>query len=258
VSVKAAVWDDPAVSWSRFTSAVIRSTWDYHLEPERYAAWLRQCAADSVNLWNPAATVLENMDKRYLIDLANAGVEVVAMKYLERGRPQCLRSILERRGWRHAVVKPAVSASAFGTWRTSLEGADVDQARLDRDVAGRCVLVQPFVDEVVTQGEWSLIFFGGEYSHAVLKRPAEGDFRVQEELGGHAVASEPPSAVIEQARTILARVPAPLLYARVDGIERDGRFVLMEVEINEPFLYIASAHGAAERFADAIVRTAAL
>jgi len=258
VSVKAAVWDDPAVSWSRFTSAVIRSTWDYHLEPERYAAWLQQCAADGVNLWNPAATVLENMNKRYLIDLANAGVEVVAMKYLERGRPQCLRSILERRGWRHAVVKPAVSASAFGTWRTSLEGADVDQARLDRDVAGRCVLVQPFVDEVVTQGEWSLIFFGGEYSHAVLKRPAEGDFRVQEELGGHAVASEPPSAVIEQARTILARVPAPLLYARVDGIERDGRFVLMEVEINEPFLYIASAHGAAERFADAIVRTAAL
>jgi hypothetical protein len=104
-------------------------------------------------------------------------------------------------------------------------------------VAERSLIVQPFVDEIVTQGEWSLVFFSGEYSHAVLKRPAEGDFRVQEELGGHALACDPPSTVIEQARSILARVPSTLLYARVDGVERNGRFVLMEVEINEPFLY---------------------
>lgn len=258
VSVVAAVWDDPSVNWTRFASAVIRATWDYHLEPERYGAWLRRCAADAVNLWNPPATVLENMNKRYLADLAGAGVEVVAMEYLERARPQSLRGILERHGWSRVVVKPAISASAFGTWRTALERADVDQSRLDREVAERSLLVQPFVDEIVAQGEWSLVFFGGEYSHAVLKRPGEGDFRVQEELGGHAVACDPPSAVIEQARTILAHVPAPLLYARVDGIERGGRFVLMEVEINEPFLFIGSSPGVAARFADAIVRSAEL
>jgi glutathione synthase/RimK-type ligase-like ATP-grasp enzyme len=244
------------VDWRRFALVVIRSTWDYHLEPERYVAWLRRCAADRVNLWNPAATVLENMDKRYLADLAAAGVGVVAMELLERARPQSLRALLERHGWSLAVVKPAVSASAFGTWRTSIERADVDQARLDREVAERSLIVQPFVDEIVTHGEWSLVFFGGEYSHAVLKRPAEGDFRVQEELGGHAVACEPPSTLIEQARTILARVPSTLLYARVDGVERNRRFVLMEVEINEPFLYLGSSSGAAVRFADAIVRAA--
>ena len=244
------------MNWARFASAVIRSTWDYHLEPERYAVWLRRCARDGVNLWNRPATVLENMNKRYLADLAGAGVEVVAMEYLERGQPQSVRAILERRGWHQVVVKPAVSASAFGTWRTSIERADVDQARLDREVAERSLLVQPFVDEIVSQGEWSLVFFGGEYSHAILKRPAAGDFRVQEELGGHAVPAEPPSAVIEQARAILGRVPAPLLYARVDGVERNGRFVLMEVEINEPFLYIGSSPGAAARLADAIVRSA--
>jgi glutathione synthase/RimK-type ligase-like ATP-grasp enzyme len=254
ISVKPAVWSDPLVDWRRFASVVIRSTWDYHLEPERYAAWLRQCAAASVNLWNPPATVLENMNKRYLADLAGAGVDVVAMEYLECARSQSLRGILERHGWSRGVVKPAISASAFGTWRTSVDRADVDQIRLDREVAERSLLVQPFVDEIVAQGEWSLVFFGGEYSHAVLKRPAEGDFRVQEELGGDAVPCDPPSAVIEQARNILARVGSDLLYARVDGVERNGRFVLMEVEINEPFLYLGSSPGAALRFADAIVR----
>ena len=256
VSVGAAVWDDPSVNWTRFDSAVIRATWDYHLEPERYAAWLRRCAADGVNLWNPPATVLENMNKRYLADLAGAGVEVVAMEYLERSRPQSLRTMLERHGWSRAVVKPAISASAFGTWRTSLERADLDQSRLEREVVERSLLVQPFADEIVAQGEWSLIFFAGEYSHAVLKRPADGDFRVQEELGGHAVACHPASELIEQARSILARVPGPLLYARVDGIERGGQLVLMEVEINEPFLYLGSSPWAAVRFADAIMGVA--
>ena len=98
------------------------------------------------------------------------------------------------------------------------------------------------------------MFFDGEYSHAVLKKPAAGDFRVQEELGGHGEPREPSPAIVEQARRVLSHVAGPLLYARVDGIERDGGFVLMELEINEPFLYIGSSSGAAERFADAIVR----
>ena len=98
------------------------------------------------------------------------------------------------------------------------------------------------------------MFFDGEYSHAVLKKPASGDFRVQEELGGHGEPRDPSPAIVEQARRVLSHAAGPLLYARVDGIERDGGFVLMELEINEPFLYIGSSSGAAKRFADAIVR----
>lgn len=253
--VTAAAWNDPVVDWLQFASVVIRAPWDYHLDADRYATWLHQCATESVNLWNPAAAVLANIDKRYLVDFEDAGVEIVPIEYVERGHRQSLDTLLKRRKWTRVVVKPAVSASAFGTWCTSLSAAAADQKRFDGEVMQRSLLVQPFADEVIATGEWSIVFFDGEYSHAVLKKPASGDFRVQEELGGHAEPRDPSPAIVEQARHVLSQAAAPLLYARVDGIERDGEFLLMELEINEPFLYIASSTGAADRLADAIVRT---
>jgi glutathione synthase/RimK-type ligase-like ATP-grasp enzyme len=255
--VTAAVWNDAAVDWRQFACVVIRSAWDYHRDEVRYAAWLRRCEIDHVNLWNPAAAVLANMDKRYLAEFADSGIATVPIEYVNRGEKQSLRTLLERRNWTRAVVKPAVSASAYGTWRTALTIAPSDERRFDEEVTQRSVLVQPFVDEIVTSGEWSLVFFDGEYSHAVLKKPAPGDFRVQEELGGRGEPANPSPGIIEQVRRVLSRVAGPLLYARVDGIVRDGAFVLMELEINEPYLYIGSSNGAAERFADAIVRTTA-
>jgi glutathione synthase/RimK-type ligase-like ATP-grasp enzyme len=255
--VTAAVWNDPAVDWRQFASVVIRAAWDYHLDKAGYAAWLHRCETEQVNLWNPAAAVLANIDKRYLADFADAGVPILPIEYLERGQRQSLHTLLERRNWTQAVVKPAVSASACGTWRTSLATAAGDQTQLDEEVMRRSLLVQPFANEVVTSGEWSVVFFDGEYSHAVLKKPAVGDCRVQEELGGFGEPQDPPPAIVEQARRVLSHAAAPLLYARVDGIERDAEFILMELEINEPLLYIGSSSGAAKRFADAIVRTTA-
>jgi len=257
LEVTAAVWNDPAVDWRQFASVVIRAAWNYHVNESGYAAWLHQCETQKVNLWNPAAAVVANIDKRYLLDFEDAGVEIVPIEYVERGRIQSLHTLLKRRNWTRVVVKPAISASAFGTWCTSLPAAVTDQKRFDQEVMQRSLLVQPFADEIVTTGEWSIVFFDGEYSHAVLKKPASGDFRVQEELGGRAEPREPSPAIVEQARRVLSHAAAPLLYARVDGIERDGGFLLMELEINEPFLYIGSSKGAAARFADAIARTTA-
>ena len=254
IAVLAAVWDDTRVEWRRFACVVIRSTWDYHLESARYTDWLRRCEETGVNLWNPAGAVRANMHKRYLLDLIERGIEVVPTEYLKRGPGQRLDRLLARRGWDRAVVKPAISASAFGTWRTSLAMAAADQDRFDRACRDRDLLVQPVIDEILTAGEWSLVFFDGAFSHAVLKRPAPGAFRVQEELGGHAVPMRPPAPLVEQARSSLTALNTPLLYARVDGIERDGRFVLMELEINEPFLFIGTSSGAAARFAEAVVR----
>ena len=252
IPVVSAVWDEPTADWRRYRCVVIRSTWDYHHHQDRYAAWLRRCADDGVRLWNPPATVLANMNKRYLSDLEQRGVDVVPTEYLDVGHGQSLRGLLERRGWDQAVVKPAVSASAYRTWRTTTATADRDQAAFEEDSARHEVLVQPHVDEIATRGEWSLVFFAGQYSHATIKRPAAGDFRVQEELGGHSAPAEPPDHVIESARHILSLSPSPLLYARVDGIERGQRFMLMELEINEPYLFLGSSPGAAVRFANAI------
>jgi glutathione synthase/RimK-type ligase-like ATP-grasp enzyme len=198
--------------------------------------------------------VLWNMNKRYLLDLAGRGVNAVPTEHLTAGDRPDLKEVLERRGWDEAVVKPAVSVGSHGAWRTSRATAAADQDRFAGQLGARDVLVQPFLSEVMSQGEWSLVFLGGEYSHAVLKRPAEGDFRVQEHLGGSSSPAHANRALVEQALSALTAVGRPLLYARVDGVERDGSLVLTEFEIIEPSLFLGLAPGAGQRFAEAIVR----
>jgi glutathione synthase/RimK-type ligase-like ATP-grasp enzyme len=252
VPVTFAAWDDPAVDWPRFACVVIRSAWDYHRKADRYADWLRARAADGTRLWNPPAAVLANLDKRYLAGLADRGVEVVPTEYLAAADGRRLGDVLASRRWDEVVIKPAVSAGADGTWRSSLATAAADQPRFEAQARALDLLVQPYAAEVAAGGEWSLVFFAGRFSHAIVKRPAGDDFRVQRHFGGSVAAADPSPALVEQARTVLSRVDSPLLYARVDGIDRAGRFVLMELEINEPYLFLGRSAGAAARFVEAI------
>jgi glutathione synthase/RimK-type ligase-like ATP-grasp enzyme len=248
------VWDDVGAKWSEFDAVVIRSAWDYHLKPGQFARWVRSFTSAATVLWNRPDQVLWNMNKRYLLDLAARGVPVVPTEYLAKADWSSLRAILARRGWVDAVVKPAIAAGSHGAWRTSPDAAEACQAPFADRRGSRDVLIQPYMPEVVSNGEWSLVFFGLEYSHAVLKRPADGDFRVQEHLGGKTVAAEPGPSLVAQARRVLTAVGQPLLYARVDGVERDGQFLLMELEINEPSLFLGLGDGAGQRFAEAILR----
>lgn len=256
VMVSPAVWDAPEVDWPSVDCVVIRSTWDYHLKLAPYEKWIRSFDSAGGRFWNPPAAVLENMNKGYLTVLAGKGIDVVPTRYIAAAASGAIRlqALFEDCGWVEAVIKPAVSASALGTWRTSMAAAGADQAKFAEQARGQDTLVQPYMPEVAAKGEWSLVFFGGKYSHSVLKKPAPGDFRVQRHHGGHAVAAAPERVVIDQAGAILSVIGHALLYARVDGIERDGRFILMEAEINEPYLFIGLAKGAARRFAEAIMR----
>jgi hypothetical protein len=227
VDARAVVWDDPAVDWDAFEHVILRSTWDYHKRVEGFRAWVAQRG----NLRNPRETVLWNLHKRYLLELDG----IVPTALVPAGASA--REAAER--WGRVVIKPAVSATA---WRTELIDAK-DAGVYDHDV-----LVQPYMPEI-EQGEWSLVFFGGAFSHAVLKRPKSGDFRVQSDFGGSAVAQRPPQELINQAQK---HVKTDWLYARVDGIEQDGRFLLMELELTEPALFFAADSGAAGRFAAAL------
>lgn len=247
VAVSPVVWDDPKTNWRAFDAVVIRSTWDYHLRPQQYTDWINRLAAAEVPLWNPPAAVLDNLHKSYLTRLPSA----VPTECLAAGSSCELRTVLNRLGCDQAVVKPAVSAGAAATWRASR--AVADEQRFEEQLRGVDVLVQPYLPEVESPGEWSLVYFHRQYSHAVLKQPADGDFRVQEHLGGRSVPATAPADLIRQGEAILATVPGPLLYARVDGVERDGQLILTELEITEPYLYLGLADGAAERFARAIL-----
>ncbi|HEY9422953.1 MAG TPA: hypothetical protein VIW92_16190 [Thermoanaerobaculia bacterium] len=251
--VEPAVWDDSGVRWSGFDGVVLRSCWDYHLRPSHFLDWLARMEGEGVPLWNPAPVVRSNIDKGYLENLAMAGVPVVPMARVEKGGAADLAGILEERGWDDAMVKPAVSASAFRTWRTSREKAPAEQPSFEELLSASSALIQPFLPEIQTQGEWSFIFLGGEYSHAVLKRPREGDFRVQDEHGGSSRPAVPGPDLIAQARAVAQKIPPPWLYARVDGVETDAGFLLMELELTEPSLFLGSDPQAPARFAEAIL-----
>ena len=255
IDVEPAVWNDPAVDWSRYDGVVIRSTWDYHLAHGAFTAWLDALERAGIPVWNPVPLVRWNSEKTYLRSLESAGVAVVPTRWAECGDTTPLAAVLSAEGWNDAVVKPAVSASAHQTWRTSRACAGADDAKYRAMVAGGRVLVQPFLDVVAVEGEWSLLFYGGEYSHAVRKRPRAGDFRVQKEFGGTAEREEPTLEVIAAARRALVcseRGRGPSVYARVDGCEIDGAFVLMEIELIEPDLFLRDHPEAPARLAAVI------
>lgn len=252
VDVEAVLWDSEEVRWQEFDAVVLRSCWEYHLRTEEFLNWIAVMEHCNVRLWNPPGVVRENADKHYLRGLAAEGFSVVPTIWLEAGDNFDLAAILEHRGWKQAVVKPVVSMSAYKTWVTTPSTALSDEREVRAMLSGSGVMIQLFIPEIQTRGEWSFIFFMKEYSHAVLKIPKPGDFRVQQELGGRLSDSNPPEHLILEAQKIVRSVKEPLLYARVDAVEVGGELMLMELELIDPVLFFGRDQGAARRFACAI------
>jgi glutathione synthase/RimK-type ligase-like ATP-grasp enzyme len=247
------VWDEAAVDWAGFDSVVVRSTWDYHLRADAFDAWIGGLEQKEVPLWNPPEVLRWNSRKTYLRELETAGIPTVPTRFVEQGGAS-LASVLQETGWDDVVVKPVVSASAYETWRASRATLADDAARYARLLDEAAVMVQPFLPGIMTDGEWSLCFFAGQYSHAVLKRPRPGDFRVQADHGGEYAAAQPSPQLVAEAEKALRAAGRATLYARVDGCVMDGTFQLMELELLEPGLFLSTDAGAAARFADAVIR----
>ena len=243
-------WDEPRVPWSTFDLVIVRTTWDYYRRPAEFRAWIDARDADGTRLWNPPEVLRWNMHKAYLRDIAAMGIDVVQTEWLSDA--VSLQELLRERGWERAVVKPAVSAAAFQT--RAVTGTDDDQAFFEGLVANGEVMVQPFLQEIVDEGEWSLVFFNSEFSHALVKSPATGDFRVQERHGGATRPATPPADLIAQTEKIVEATPLATLYARVDGVRSKTGFKLIELEVLEPALYFEEGPGSAERFIDAIAK----
>jgi len=248
VQLQVCVWNDPGVDWDSHDAVLVRTVWDYFEHYDAFLAWLDRLERTGTPVINPVALMRWNSDKRYLLQLESLGVPTIPTRLAAR---DALHAALAAFQDRDVVVKPCVSG---GAWRT-VRGAVGDPA-FDRAVSqlpSGDYLVQPFVQAIVDDGEWSLLFFGGEFSHAIVKRPAAGDYRVQEQYGGRIDAVEPDAATLAAARHALATCMALGLgdasYARVDGVVVDGRFLLMELELIEPSLFLADRPDAAERCA---------
>ena len=254
IHVEAATWDVDR-DWRRYDAIVIRSTWNYHLYPAQFTDWIDRCAAAGCSIWNPAAVLRWNLDKRYLLQLAAAGLLVPDTIVVAKGSTVELRDVLRSRGWTDAVVKPVVSASAFQTFRAGDAGGDGDESAraFAEAVASRDMLVQQFVPEILA-GEVSVMFFGGQFSHAVKKIPADREFRVQEEFGGQVEPYAPDAGTLRTCDIALSHVPGPTLYARIDGVSTARGFEVIEVEVIEPSLFFRHDPAAATRFANALCR----
>jgi glutathione synthase/RimK-type ligase-like ATP-grasp enzyme len=250
VRVVPAAWDDPSVDWPAFDAVVVRSTWDYWTRADEFAAWIEARALDGTALWNPASLLRWNLDKGYLREMEARGVPIVPTAWPADG--ETLAGVMAERGWTRAVVKPRCSGNGAGTWVVDGMPTPRQEDALARTIASAGAMVQPFVPQVVDPGEWSLVFFGGWFSHAVLKRPGTGEFRVQYEHGGSAELTIAPRRLVEAAERVLAQVEQPWLYARVDGCEVEGQFLLTELEMLEPSLFLDLHPVAPMRFASSI------
>ncbi|WP_433237829.1 ATP-grasp domain-containing protein [Actinomadura nitritigenes] len=249
VAADIAVWDDPAVHWSRYDLVVVRSTWDYTDRREEFLAW----AESLPRVLNPADVLRWNTDKRYLRDLEAAGVPVVPTRWDPDGIPA---------DWPEYVLKPSVSSGSRDTARWGPGEEDAARAHLRelRD-AGRTVMLQPYLEAVDTAGETALVFLGGEYSHAARKarvlNPGAGveGLAGLGETRGKVTATTATDAELDLAHRVLDAVPGgrDLLYARVDLIPGPGGDpLLIELELTEPALYLEHAPGADARFAKAV------
>ncbi|MBK8556020.1 MAG: hypothetical protein IPL65_09775 [Lewinellaceae bacterium] len=253
IEIHAVPWDDTEVDWSDFDALILRGCWDYHRRLPEFLAWLAHCEQQGIAVFNPIPLVRWNLDKHYLAELEQKGVAIPPTQWLEPGQTCDLSALLKNQGWEKAVVKPAVSLGAWNTWVIQPESAAADTLRANALLQeGISLLVQPFLPEVQDEGEWSLLFFQGKFSHALLKRPAGGDFRVQHIHGGTLHQAEAPEWMISQAQGMVDALPLLPLYARVDGIRRNDQFLLMELELIEPVLYLSQGRGAAQAWANAI------
>ena len=228
--------------------------WGYHLDYERWLGFLQRAEADGLPLVNPPALLRWNGDKAYLAELGDRGVPTVPTLAVEACCDADLEEARRRFGCEWLVIKPPVSASATGTHRI---GPNDD---LPADSRGEPMIVQPFIEEIGRTGEFSLMLFDGEFSHAVVKRPKSGDFRVQPHLGGVTLPSPPPPGGIELGKQALATAPARATYARIDIVPDEvGALRIMELELIEPALFLDHAADGGTAFTRSIlsaVRTA--
>lgn len=250
--VRWAVWSDGSVDWDSAGTCVVRSTWDYDAHYPRFLSWIDRVGGTG-RLLNPPEILRWNSHKTYLGDLERRGARTIPTVFVEPGRPRTLAAVLEERGWREVIVKPAVGLSTHGVLRVRADaGLEEGERHLEVLLARDVALVQPYLPAVATTGERAHVFIDGEFSHAVRKTP----FQHLAAAGGAGECRvEPDPDEVAAARAALRVVqPAPI-YARVDLVRgEDGHPLVMELELVEPSLYLRMGGPAAERLAEALCR----
>ena len=251
-SVVGAPWDGPRAAFDGAAAVVIRSTWGYYRASDAFRDWTEAVAAESSPVQSDRSGALELAQGLHGqagrgFGARAANVHVVACEV------DAIAKVFAETGWSRAVVKPLTGASGYSVELVAREGVAGAVSRLAAEARASGVLVQEFLPEIA-DGELSLIYFDAIFSHAVRKRPPQGEFRVNSRFGATYSAETPSRAVTEQGGAALRALPELPLYARVDGVVRDGALIVIEVEVLEPALFMEFDPSSAQRFAEATLR----
>mgnify|MGYP005750071777 CR=1 FL=1 len=245
-------WSDPNVDWSSFSHLLIKSTWDYFDYYPEFLAWMERIKALGIPVLNDLETIRWNSSKEYLLQIEAQGFPTIAGVILEKGQEPSLEKIQEKVKSDVLVVKPVVSGGANNTLKIPVSEWEKYADQVNKLVKEEAFLAQPFVKEVAEVGEYSLIFFNEQFSHAVLKTPAKSDFRVQHYFGGTIQVIQPDADLLNAAQKLIDAFGKGTLYGRVDGVIINGVFHLMELELIEPYLFLGLTDQAIPNYARAI------
>ena len=252
IEAKAIIWDDKTVNWTDFDYLIFRNTWDYFEKETEFKIWLDQIEKLGIKTLNPIAIIQQNIHKFYLRDLQKLGVTILPTVFIDKTNHLNLTELIPSH-WKKAVIKPAFSAGSYLTEVFDVSEIQAITEKYKSIATEKELLLQEFMPEIQTIGETSFIFFNKKFSHAVNKKPVDGDFRVQSLFGGQYTLVQPTTTLIEKAQKIVNTFPDDLLYARVDGIIINSELHLMEIECIEPDLYFNLSENALQRFVNAIM-----
>ncbi len=252
LSVDIKSWSDPDFDWSLTKAVLFRTTWDYFDRFDEFTAWLNSVKTKTRCI-NDVSTLQWNMDKRYLIELAQKEINSVETHILSKGSEVNLSVIMEKHGFSEAIIKPVVSGAARHTYRVSKSNLEEIQTRLRQLIIEEDFMVQPFQNNILESGELSLMVMNGQFTHAVKKVAAKGDFRVQDDHGGTVHPYSPTQEEIEFAESAIAVCEPKPLYGRVDIIkDNNDQLAIMELELIEPELFFRFHRPAANALAIAV------
>lgn len=247
-------WTCKNFDWNSAHYAVFRTTWDYFDKFEAFIQWIEKVRGQ-VTFINPVETVLNNLDKRYLEKLNEKGIRVIPTVYIEKGQSASLENLHQSKGWNNTILKPVISAGAKDTYRINSDSLNSNEEIFQHLIHKQAMMLQPFQENIPTQGETSFVLFDGKFTHAVLKKAKAGDFRVQDDFGGTVEVYHPSQEEIIFAENVVQKYNPIPIYARVDIIhDNDDQLCVVEVELIEPELWFRLYPKAADVFADTVVK----
>lgn len=243
-------WRAPLETFADTPLVMIGTPWDYQDDEAAFLAKLDALEADGKQVCNPAALVRWNARKTYLRDLSERGVATIPTIWLDRAEASDIERAMAKFGCDTVVAKRQIGAGAEGQSIHRRNALDSSWAM------EQPVMLQPFLEEIMREGECSFLFFDGGFSHALVKRAAAGDYRVQSIYGGTEEMLHPPEGDIAAAQAVVDAVPFETpLYARIDMVRgENGTLLLMEAEMIEPYLYPEQGPELGTRIAEAITK----